>query len=47
VFLPVVAGEAGPVEGFALGVPGDGMDGYAREVAVTSPIGLPERLWWL
>ncbi|MEH6387549.1 zinc-dependent alcohol dehydrogenase family protein [Pseudomonas profundi] len=27
--------EGGPVEGFARGVPGDGMDGYAREVAVT------------
>lgn len=27
--------EGGPVEGFAKGVPGDGMDGYAREVAVT------------
>lgn len=27
--------EGGPVEGFAKGVPGDGMDGYAREVVVT------------
>ena len=27
--------EGGPVEGFARGVPGDGMDGYAREVVVT------------
>jgi NADPH:quinone reductase-like Zn-dependent oxidoreductase len=27
--------EGAPVEGFAQGVPGDGMDGYAREVAVT------------
>lgn len=27
--------EGGPIEGFARGVPGDGMDGYAREVAVT------------
>ncbi|GGC88989.1 zinc-dependent alcohol dehydrogenase family protein [Halopseudomonas salina] len=27
--------EGGPMDGFASGVPGDGMDGYAREVAVT------------
>lgn len=27
--------EGGPMDGFARGVPGDGMDGYAREIAVT------------